>query len=250
VDAFLPAFVGGLLALGLLSQRFTAVRRRRIDAVLSAAAHEAMARTHERITIEHLLLPLSFDDEIEALLSTKGIDAERLREGLVEELALVEKATEMKRLPELDSRATLVLQLAGMRRAHPTPRSLLEMIETGPASRARALLAQTDAPRSNPDLAPRDDARGPYRSPPARGNTAVRFWNDSKTPVAFVIAALVESVGLERARAVYLAYRVHFERSYVVARRARREADELAANIERHARDNGFPLRVTTEPVE
>jgi ATP-dependent Clp protease adapter protein ClpS len=245
VQSFLPVVVGALLGIGLLAQKLEAVRRRPINAVLSAAAHEAGSRGHELITLEHLMLSLSYDDGIESLIVSKGIDADRLREGLREELARVTVTPDLKTLPELDSRAELVVRLASARRAYPTPRSLFDAIEDGPDSCARTLLAARGEPRSNPE--PPADASGPYRSPPRPGTTAVRLWNDKRTTVACVVGALVEHVGVDESRACYLAYRVHFEGSFVVALREKSEAEEVAQRMMKAARAKGFPLRVTTE---
>ena len=66
----------------------------------------------------------------------------------------------------------------------------------------------------------------------------------------FVIGALCEYVGLEPSRACYATYRVHYDKSFVVATYEKAEAEELAAKITKAAREAGFPLRVTTEPTK
>ncbi len=59
-----------------------------VELILSVAYREAVARRHAHLTLEHILLVLSHDPEGEEILAAAGADVERLRERLIDYLAV------------------------------------------------------------------------------------------------------------------------------------------------------------------
>jgi hypothetical protein len=123
---------------------------------------------NELVTIEHLLLSLSYDPAIEARLRSRGNDVEELRRDLEELLGPAVAADDDENTlasgVRLDDRTEMLLRNASA----PTCEAILEAIAGGPSSAARELLAKRGATRSSQTV-PAESAPGgaaPYRAPP------------------------------------------------------------------------------------
>ena len=241
-------------AMGVVMQRFANRAQRDMSTSLAAAHLEAALRENELVTIEHVLLALSFDQAIEDRLRASGVDAARLREDLEAHLGPVVMgvASPVTVHPRVDGRVASLLVAAKGSRSGLTVTGLFDLIREGPESFGRSRL---ETLRGVPFAvrAAREERhaeRGsPYRSAPSAGGKQLRFWNDKRTTIEFVARALVERCGLEASRARYLTLRVHAMGSAVVGVWREAEALALVEEITRSARAAGFALRVTMEPA-
>jgi len=85
----------------------------------------------------------------------------------------------------------------------------------------------------------------PYRAVDVRANTDVVFWNDSKTPQAFVTQILRGTYGIVEPHATRLVLTIDHEGFAVVGTYERPEAERLQQSTLRLAREQGFPLEVS-----
>ena len=253
----LIAIVAAITALGALTivaRRFSSAGRYELSAVLAAAHLEAALREQDHVTIEHVVLSMSFASTIEERLRADGIDAPALREHLQAHLGPVTLGMETKvsKPARIDGRMAMLLRVAARpARSHDILLSLFDAIANahGPDSLARALLrrsGETSSRTVDESALPRSSS--PYRSPPPTAGVQVRFWNDARTTMEHVTSALVGTCALDPARARYVMFHVHFLGSAVVGAWSEAEATAIVRRVASEARMSGFTLRATLEP--
>jgi len=74
--------------------------------------------------------------------------------------------------------------------------------------------------------------------------------NDDKTELEFVVQVLTVYFGFAIKEAVEIALKVHLEGSANIRVMSASEANRVASRIHEHARKRGFPLEITTSPLE
>lgn len=245
--------------------------------VVTVAAMEAAERKHARVGELHLVLALTCDPAVRARLARIGV-LDALRERLVTALAAL--PPDGADLPSVEAAAPAVqralapsvehlLRRARRRPGHP-PSPLALMDQTvrwakalgGPLAEAfaavgldvRAWRSRGAAPaRSATRAAGAPSAAAvPYRTAgdaAVPADVAVRLWNDDKTTMQFVVDTLGGRFGLSAVEARYVMLRVHRVGSARAAELARADAERIVAEAQAEARERGFPLELTIEPL-
>jgi ATP-dependent Clp protease adapter protein ClpS len=90
----------------------------------------------------------------------------------------------------------------------------------------------------------------PYRgAEEPRADRLVRLWNDDTTTQALVVELLTGTFGRSPSEARYLMLRTHHLGSAAFGDFTSHDADRLVATATTRAREHGFPLAITIEPV-
>ncbi len=252
-----------LAALGLALNRFR--ERRPIVAratvqVVGAASHEAEQRGHRPLTVTPLALALPSDPYVARELERRSVSLKQLYTD-VEGLLPPRGDSPIKLLPtDIEPSLEALLRRSGRRRmSAPDPMAVLHTLLRSEHDDVRAVFERHGLtserwppPSARPadsklPVAP-DGESGPYRGPPTgNATTDVIFWNDKKTTQEFVTQVLRGTFGVVEPEATRLVLSVDQDGFAVVGIYERVEAERLARTAMRLAKEQGYPLRVSTE---
>lgn len=248
------------MALGLALNRFRERRpfvTRALQQVLGAAFLEAADRGHRPLTVAHVALVLISDPQVARELEGRGVSLRQLYLDL--DALLPPRANAPAPLRPSDVAPDLVVLLRRSGRPRPSGAGTMSLLRTLLRSEHRALgaaferhgltAARWPLPSSRAEAAVSGDARAPspYRTPPAGGDTDVVLWNDKKTTQVFVTQLLRGTFGLLEPEVTRLVLTVDADGHAAVGRYPRDQAEQLAETATRLAREQGYPLRVSTE---
>lgn len=271
-DGFLTMFgLAWLLAFGVAAA--ASIRHaflkpsEELSLVLTIAAMEANERKQARIGELHLVLALTCDPAVRERLA-RAIALDDLRERLA--AALDASPADDPGLPGVEPGAavvqrafskevTSVIRRARRRPGHPpSPFAVMDVVIRaakgigGPLAEAFAAVGLDAKTWRAPTAKARPKVVAPYRGEPAApppADVAVRLWNDDKTTMEFVVATLGGRFGLPAFEARYVMLRVHRLGSARAAELARADAERIVESVRGEAREKGYPLELTIEPL-
>jgi ATP-dependent Clp protease adaptor protein ClpS len=219
-----------------------------LKALMQSAQAEAGKREHRHVTLEHLLLVMSRDQEIATLLRACDADPAELTRELEDYLALLspEAAPDGSQLFNAFQHAAMVAARAG--REQISTQSVLVQIRRDPDAYASLLLRAAGIElvdllrciaHGKPDVRPHA-LTGVTRA-------ALRMHNDDYTTMEFVVHVLRSFFGMGEDEAKQRMLQIHSEGSVVVATLPMEDALGRAVRIFDEAERAEFPLRCSLE---
>jgi ATP-dependent Clp protease adapter protein ClpS len=224
-----------------------------LEECLHQAFVDARQERYQHITVEHLLLALLDAPSAASLLRGCGANMTRLRNALAQQIVrnapTVEPGKEVDTQPTLGfqrviQRAILRVQSSGGNEV--TPAEVLVAILGEKDSHAVRILADQDITRFHAvfHLAHGVSPAAPsHEAPPPEGaELQVVLYNDSYTPMQFVVDVLQNffSMNVDDAKETML--EVHREGVAVCGLFERQAALELVERVREQARQHGHPL--------
>jgi ATP-dependent Clp protease adapter protein ClpS len=216
-------------------------------AVIEAARLDASRRGHTHLTLEHMLLALTANADVVAVLRACRADPEDLRRELEEYLALLTpEPAESLRLHTVLQRAAAHAQ-STMRAQVDTVSVLVQTRREQDAYASLLLRAAgielVDLKRcvshGKPDIRPQQ-LEGVSRA-------ALRLHNDDYTTMEFVVGVMRSFFAMDEAEAQRQMLLIHQEGSAIVATLPMDEAIERAERITEEAARAEYPLRCSLE---
>jgi ATP-dependent Clp protease adapter protein ClpS len=212
--------------------------------VLATASTLASRRGHGVVETIHLALALIADEKVSSELVARGVDVPTLYDEL--DALLPPSVAPAERVRWSEDAARVIARASNERFLPTTPRHVFFELRHDASVTAKLVARHWagDAPARDPS------SGGPYRGRPAeKAAWVVRIWNDDRTTMEFVVAALHDTIMLREAQAIHAMFVTHYVGSAVVHRCERDEAMRLAKLIGDAASARAFPLRVTAEEL-